>query len=68
MEIKKQGNIVKCDMPGCKNLSSYVVTGKSFISGNICFCEKCMSELYSFYSKQVTPKSPVNMLNKNGKK
>ena len=65
MEIRKQQLKLKCDMPGCKNLCGFIVENKSiFGNSKVCFCESCVKNIYEYYAKIVTPKSPVNMLNK----
>lgn len=65
MEIKKQQLKLKCDIPGCRNLSEFIIQNKNiFGSSKICFCDNCFKEIYEFYAKIITPKSPVNMLNK----
>ena len=65
MEIKKQQFKIKCDMPGCKNLSGFVMENKTFFGNSkVCFCEECIKKIHGFYAKLITPKSPVNMLNK----
>lgn len=65
MEIKKQPLKLKCDMPGCKNLSMFVMENKTFFGNSkVCFCEECFKNIHAFYAKLTTPKSPINMLNK----
>ncbi len=65
MTIEQVPYKAKCDMPGCKNVSSYVIRNKRFLaSQNMYLCKDCMHELYSQIAKLIVPKSPKNILNK----
>ncbi len=67
MEIKSQQQKIKCDVPGCKNKANYVVENKTFFFNNqLNLCEDCVKEIYEWYAKKTTPKSPVNMFNRAG--
>lgn len=69
MELKELTYKMKCDMPGCRNLAKYLVESKGVIlRDKLCFCENCLEEIYFTYSKKITPKSPINMLNKKKSK
>ena len=64
MKLEEVAYKVKCDMPGCKNISAYSITNKHFvISTNMYLCKDCMKELYSAIGKILVPKSPKNILN-----
>lgn len=65
MKIEQIGYKCKCDMPGCKNLSSFALVNKRFLSSqNINMCKDCMQELYKNLAKIIVPKSPKNIMNK----
>jgi len=64
MKLEQINYKVKCDIPGCKNISSYALTNKHFyISSNLNICKDCLCELYESIGKLLTPKSPKNVLN-----
>lgn len=64
MKLEEVTYKVKCDMPGCKNVSSYMIVGKHFIlSQNMYLCKDCLQQLYSTIGKLIVPKSPKNVLN-----
>ncbi len=65
MKLEQVTYKIKCDMPGCRNLSSYALTNRKFLrSTNIHMCTDCMKELYKSMAKVIVPKSPKNILNK----
>ena len=64
MELIKTDVVMRCDIPGCKNLAKYALRAhKVFRVGNLYFCEDCLKSLYSQIGQYLVPKS-INNINK----
>lgn len=66
MEIKQTKAKIKCEMAGCKNLANYSISSTDNSRYNFNLCEQCLKELYTQFSKVVTPKSIKNIYQKGG--
>lgn len=67
MELKETKVKIKCDMPGCKNTSKFVLNFKKmFGAGNLYFCDTCLKEMHQKITPYIVPKgikSPYKKIN-----
>ena len=56
MQIEKCLQKTKCDFVGCNNIASYSLSTKGLIKRELCFCEKCLNEMYEEIGKIKIPK------------
>lgn len=57
MELMRTKHKVKCDFAGCGNFAEYSFKTKGLIKGEMFFCSKCASEMFSEFSKVLVPKA-----------
>ena len=67
MKIVKITYKTKCDFPGCRNISSCMVTDERDLGKKLNLCEQCVQDIYACIAKTVTPKS-IDAPFKNQKK
>lgn len=65
MRIVKEKYNIRCDMGTCRNVSKYAVEFDDNKRHNLHICSDCFNELYGIMGKELTPKSPENVVKKS---
>lgn len=68
MIIEKINMKTKCDFVGCKNLATVAFFDENDKKKKMCFCDDCISELYTTYAKSIIPKCIEAPFKRKGRK
>ena len=65
MKLAEVNLKIRCDIPNCKNMSSYKLIKPGFLkNAGLFLCKDCIKEMYEALGLHIVPKSPTNMFNK----
>ena len=56
MKVSECVHLTKCEFAGCSNWAKYSFATKGLIKKDLCFCEKCLKEMYELIGQMQIPK------------
>lgn len=57
MQINECTNKIKCDMPGCKNIATYILQNQSEKKSSFGLCAECAKQMYEVLANTFVPKN-----------